>query len=362
MRVVAIYGARLVWPHLREAFCRQASSTQSTVLPAREIETQALRALERLQKGQFREDSLVELKRELPDSVFKVARRIAGHCNAASGQTVLWIIGADEKDGIVGWQAPDLAEYLPRVWSHFHSERPETQAVALEFSGKPCTAFGFYAARPPYLIKNPEFGGTAGHVIENEIPWRDGTRVRTARRDDVMRLLTDYAISPDIEVFGGSVFQLSRRPNEDQPPAGYVMLGVHLEFYIMPRSADPIIVPHHRIRAELSDRSNQTSSRDFSGYRFDSRESRFRSARGLLRRATTPQVVVNAAPDDSVNDTGSELIISRPAHVDCYADTPFPFAAWEAHDEFKLELILPAGPDRVPFSVRSDAIKKRSNG
>lgn len=162
---------------------------------AREIEIWTLDVLERVAKGNFHEDSLVELKRELPDA-YKTARRIAGHCNAARGETILWVIGADESLGITGFRLEDLAETLPKIWQYFEGEPPTTCEVSVEFSGPPCTALAFSALRTPYLIKNPKFGSESGHVIETEISWRDGTRIRTAKRDEVMRLLIDYSHSP----------------------------------------------------------------------------------------------------------------------------------------------------------------------
>ena len=165
---------------------------------AREIELWALEILERVAHGDFHEDSLVELKRELPDP-YKTARRIAGHCNAARGETVLWIIGVDENAGVTGRHPVDLANTLPSIWQHFESEPPESCEVSIGFSDTACTALAFSALRVPYMVKNPSFGREAGHVIESEIPWRDGTRIRTARRDEVLRLLIDYSHSPQVE-------------------------------------------------------------------------------------------------------------------------------------------------------------------
>jgi hypothetical protein len=327
------------------------------MISVRQIEIRALQALERLEKGMFSEDSLIELKRELSDPC-KVARRIAGHCNAARGETVIWIVGVDEKKGIVEWNAPDFAEYMPQVWSYFQCDPPEFNAVSLEFSGKHCMALGFYSARPPYLVKNPAFGKEPGHVIESEIPWRDGTKVRTARRDEVMRLLMDYTLSPEIEVFEGEVFEVPLNPNDKKPPDGYVTLAVYLSFYLMPRSNDPIIVPHHRIQAKFMDVEGKVSS-DICQFSFQSRESALRSIHNMLHRSRTPQIIVHPDSADSVKDTGSELIIYRPAHVQCYARTDFRADMWISANQFKAELIFLSGPDQVSFAVRHNSIKKK---
>jgi hypothetical protein len=58
-----------------------------------QIETWALRVIERVEARQPNEDSRVELKREWPAQPNRAARQIAGHVNAARGEPVLWLIG-----------------------------------------------------------------------------------------------------------------------------------------------------------------------------------------------------------------------------------------------------------------------------
>ena len=67
-----------------------------------DIEFKVLDIIDRLEKGQPIEDDTVELKAEWPKDHFRAARRIAAHANSARGEPLLWLIGIDEKAGVVG--------------------------------------------------------------------------------------------------------------------------------------------------------------------------------------------------------------------------------------------------------------------
>ena len=56
----------------------------------------------------------------------------------------------------------------------------------------------------PFVVKNP-LHGTAGHVIASEVPWRDETRVRTARKHELRTLLAPRLTVPEILVHRASL-------------------------------------------------------------------------------------------------------------------------------------------------------------
>lgn len=60
-----------------------------------QVEEKVLNAVETVLAGGSVEDSRIECKSDWP-SVDKV-RQLAGHANAARGETIIWIIGIDEK-------------------------------------------------------------------------------------------------------------------------------------------------------------------------------------------------------------------------------------------------------------------------
>ena len=331
-------------------------------LSPRQIELRAMMVLEQLRRGEFREDSRVELKTELTDD-YKVARRIAGHCNASRGDMVLWIVGADEENGVVGWDAPDFSEYLPKLWSYFSDGHPACTEVAFQFDGFPCVALAFSTSRAPYLVRNPSCGSERGVVIEREIPWRDGTRIRTAKRDEVMRLLLDHTLTPQIEFFRGHV-ALSEFVDASRPPAtGQALLNLQIEFYAMPRDEMSVVFPLHRISARLTDHGNEYTSEDFRNFRFWSEEAQRRHARELIQYARTggPAFPV-PPPDDSVKYTGTEVILSRAAHVHMSVDVLFQERTWQEWDQFQLEMTVEIGADRIPLTISSDTIRKEERG
>jgi hypothetical protein len=80
-----------------------------------EIEFKVLDIIERLEKGQPIEDDMIELKAEWPRDHFRAARRIAAHANAARGEPIMWLIGIDEKKGVVGADFEELSIWFAKV-------------------------------------------------------------------------------------------------------------------------------------------------------------------------------------------------------------------------------------------------------
>ena len=60
-------------------------------------------------------------------------------------------------------------------------------------------ALCFGTATAPYVVKNPLYG-TAGHVIASEVPWRDGTRVRSVHKHELKALLLPRLALPEIMI------------------------------------------------------------------------------------------------------------------------------------------------------------------
>ena len=88
------------------------------------IEAWVLRIGDQQKRNQPCEDSRVEMKSRWPDPQ-KVARLIAAHANAARGENILWIIGIDESEVIVGADNTELANWLPTVKACFDGVFPE---------------------------------------------------------------------------------------------------------------------------------------------------------------------------------------------------------------------------------------------
>jgi hypothetical protein len=154
-----------------------------------EIEAWALKAIERAELSQPNEDSQVELKTDWPDHA-RAARRIAGHANAARGDPILWVIGVDEHQGVKGAIRNDLSTWWPQVSSHFDGPVPVLRDVLVHWKGKTAVALYFETNQIPYLVKNPAFNKPNGGPVQLEVPWRDGTAVRSAGHSDLVLLLS----------------------------------------------------------------------------------------------------------------------------------------------------------------------------
>lgn len=134
------------------------------------------------------EDSRVELKREWPKDPKKVARRIAGHANASKGDFIIWVIGVDEAAHSVSeCSHEELANWWPQVEKHFDELAPQMTDLKIFINGVSLTVLCFETRRPPYVFKDGD---------KKEVSWREGTRVRAARRSEILLLLSEKSNLP----------------------------------------------------------------------------------------------------------------------------------------------------------------------
>lgn len=225
-----------------------ASARQQLELWAREV-------LEHLPSGV--EDSFVELKAQWPDPK-EVARQLAGHANAARGHPLLWLIGVDERRGVVEFEHREPSTWFAQVRAQFEGDVWPDMETDLRMSsdGKPLVALLFRTDRAPYQVKNPNF---TGGVARWEVPWREAGGTRTARREDLVRILAPASLSPSIEVLTAKA-----SVNVERTEIGTVVLTLYAsaEIYIVPASRDRLVYPSHRCSMELD-------CKDDGLYRFD---------------------------------------------------------------------------------------------
>jgi len=210
-----------------------------------DIEGWALRIVDAVRAAQHIEDSRVELKATWPDPI-KSARRLAGHLNASRGDDVLWLIGLDEKRGVVGAAAADTAAWWASVAAEFVDVVPTpTDVAALTTDGPVIVALHFTSEAAPYVVRNPAHGN-AGNVVEREVPWREATGVRSARRADLVRLLLPQVQTPRVEVLSASASVTQDRYNKiDGLPAAEWNVRVSLYFEIDLGAS--VVIPWHRV-------------------------------------------------------------------------------------------------------------------
>jgi len=203
-----------------------------------EIEAWVFQIVDQVSNKQPNEDSRVELKRTWIDT-YKAAREIAGHANANRGEDILWIIGLDEKEGIIGADKKELANWLPQVWHYFKEIHPEVIDLNVQINGKTLVALLFSGDRIPFVVKNKAFGHADSGSVELEVPWREGCQTRSAKRSDLIRILVPMSQLPKVEFLGASIIVLPR--NEQDFEAN---ITAHL--YLYPYQFQTLAIPAHR--------------------------------------------------------------------------------------------------------------------
>jgi hypothetical protein len=198
-----------------------------------EIESWALSIIDRVRSGAANEDSRVELKREWipPD---RAARRLAAHANSALGEPILWLIGVDQKSRELIQSPNELASWWPLVTSYFDGIAPDVVDLALSVDRKMIVALYFDTERRPFVVKSkPDF---------LEVPWRDGTRTRSATRNELIRLLSPVVDLPNFEILNANF--VAKRIQSD--PKSIWQLTASLTIYVFPKNDGRLVFPFHR--------------------------------------------------------------------------------------------------------------------
>jgi hypothetical protein len=202
--------------------------------------------VEQVARKRFGEDDLVEFKRVWIEP-HKAVRRIAAQANAARGEDFLWLIGIDpsQPDPFVELEPKDPDALFREVESYFMDRhRPEWRCFGVTYENKTVYAIAFGTSESPFLISlkkvNQKLGNLEG-AAEAELPWRSGTGTKSATRQQILSLLYNVPPLPEIEVMASEFV-----PFESETANFYP--GFYVKFYVILRSAEPIIVPFHRIR------------------------------------------------------------------------------------------------------------------
>ena len=216
-----------------------------------QLEAWVLRVVDQVRQGLAPEDSLVELKSQWPDPI-RGARQIAAHANAARGSHILWIIGLDEARGVIGAGHEELANWHPQVQSCFDGVAPELFDLNVPVDGKMLTALLFTTDRAPYVVRNPDYGQPAGGRVEFEIPWREGRKIRTARRSDLIRILAPLVATPQIEALSSEVLVMQgERESEPGKPSFHWHLTASA--YVAAVLETAVVIPFHKCEVRISD-------------------------------------------------------------------------------------------------------------
>lgn len=256
------------------------------------------------------------MKAEWPEAN-KAARRIAGHANAARGAPILWLIGVDEKEGVRGAEVNELATWFPKIESHFDGLAPDHVDLNIPIDGRTVVALYFETERAPFVVRNVTFGQKGGGPVELEVPWRSGTSVRSARRSEMVRMLSPLSSSPELEVLAA---QLETMPKHGSyRPTTQWELGLVL--YLTAQPAARTIVPGHRYRVSM--RESRRNSKDIvlndTVFEWKAvRSPQNMAARPELGYGSNPLLLADNSLTEELRITGSGQVT---LHATCDLDT-----------------------------------------
>lgn len=290
-------------------------------MQAHQLERWTLDIVERVRLGQPTEDSRVELKREWPIDMNKAARRLAGHCNASHGDLALWLIGIDESDGVVGAAHEHTQDWYAQLKTQFsdHFAPDLEHDLNVPYDGKTVVALLFQSDRAPYLVKV-----AGGGKVSLEVPWRQGTSVHTARRHELIKLLSPLQDQPEVELRSASLFV-----DRERTDVFGIAWRAMVKLYIIPPSSDAIIVLFHRC----------TASASIHGIADMSSASTISLARQYVKvNSFIPRYDKRPVSDHgSVTTTATEAIIESPCPVE------FEASGWWCDSSFDVESARQSG-------------------
>jgi hypothetical protein len=187
------------------------------------------------------EDTRVELKAEWIEAE-KAARQLAGHANASRGEPILWIIGIDERNSAVNGVDPlEFEGWFKQVQKWFDGESPALVThINVRINSQTVVGLYFETERyAPYVVTNSK-----GGYPEFSVPWREGTRLRAAKREELLRLLVPIIKQPQIRLASANLKLttsltldiLSRKNRHNWTFEGLV--------YITPTNQERVVIPY----------------------------------------------------------------------------------------------------------------------
>jgi hypothetical protein len=218
-----------------------------------QLEARVLELIEAVESGNRIEDDIVECKREWPG--IDKSRQLAASANSARGSQLLWLIGLDEdSQQVVSVGDTDPAQWWSQISARFN------QGVAPELvhhlrivagAGKVVIALLFDTDRAPYVV-NASSGGSP----ERDVPVREGTRTRSAHRDELIRILVPAVVAPNTILLHADI---SANWHSALPPeqgrAGReegISIGGTASVYLEHIRGDVIVLPNHEMSAILT--------------------------------------------------------------------------------------------------------------
>jgi hypothetical protein len=142
------------------------------------------------------------------------------------GQDIVWIIGIDDDAGvIVGAEKEEVGDWYAQVCRYFDQAAPELSLTRVtSYKDRSVVALLFDTSAYPYVVTKGDKKG----AFEREVPMREGTRTRSARRSEIVRLFSLEREGRTIEITHCTV-EAELYPW--QPPSGGEFFWWHMRIH-----------------------------------------------------------------------------------------------------------------------------------
>lgn len=211
---------------------------------ATQLEALVIAAVDAVKAGVKPEDDRIEFKRGWP-SVDK-ARQLAATANQALGDHVIYVIGVDDKTGTVyPLDDTDPATWWAQIESRFNEVTPDLiRHLGIQISdSERVVALLFQTDRAPYVVKVGAEGGG-----ELEVPIRAGTRTRSAKRHELIRMLYPAVSVPSLTGISGL---LSMTPQFEDGAFTELSFWTRAQVMFEPVPGNAVFLPWHTASATI---------------------------------------------------------------------------------------------------------------
>lgn len=157
-----------------------------------------------------------------------------------------------EKSGVVGLSSGDMATWWPGVKSEFDEQAPSPQEVVLSEDGRTIVALLFETDLAPFVVRNPAHGQPGGGPVALEVPWRETTSVRSAKRSDLLRLLLPTSALPSLTLHNATAEIWAEKE-------GGARLSITMAVYAVIPLGSAVVLPDHQTHGKFSLRETEIS-------------------------------------------------------------------------------------------------------
>lgn len=307
-----------------------------------DLEARVITAVDQIRSGQQVEHDFIECKRSWPQE--DKARQLAGSLNRAAGDPVIYIIGIDEKTGdVYDVSGTDVLNWWAQIVTKFDHTPPEMArhiTVPVGEGGEYVVAVAFASDRAPYVVKT----GQANPSLE--VPMREGTGTRSARRDELLRILIPSVKLPHVVVLNSrlSARHFPAREKSDDVfniPASEERISCagHVKLYFEHNGRELVTLPAHGMRGTATVGGTTFEVR-LAPNAYHSEDQKLRPQFGVIR---TAEAVVVTGPSAAALDLN--IVGMQPG------DRTLLGQAEEVRIDLELDVLDAVGPLRVGLSM-----------